>query len=228
MAILVRSWNVFHGNTLPPTRRSHLREMIELAASGSPDVVCLQEIPVWAVPRLAEWSRMRAFAAVARRGMRPSGLAGWITRLDNGLLRSAIAGQANVVLVARGHDAADLGHLRISERGREPRVCHAVRIGRDVVANLHASTDPPAAAAEIARAQAFAEGLAETREAVVLAGDFNLVAHGIDGYSAPGPGIDHVLVRGAAASQLTVWPDARRVQNGRVLSDHAPVELVIG
>ena len=30
MATLVRSWNVFHGNTYPPQRRAFLREMIEL------------------------------------------------------------------------------------------------------------------------------------------------------------------------------------------------------
>ena len=70
MPLLVRSWNLFHGNTLPPTRRSHLREMVELAVSGRPDVVCLQEVPVWAVPRLAEWSGLRPFPAVARRGLR--------------------------------------------------------------------------------------------------------------------------------------------------------------
>ncbi len=29
-AVLVRTWNVFHGNTVPPGRRAHLREMIEL------------------------------------------------------------------------------------------------------------------------------------------------------------------------------------------------------
>jgi len=65
----------------------------------------------------------------------------------------------------------------------------------------------------------------------VLAGDFNLRAEHLlelQGWSALGPGIDHVLVRGLAASTLTIWPVERRRQNGVVLSDHAPVEVTIG
>ena len=228
MALLVRSWNLFHGNTLPPTRHSHLREMVELAVADAPDIVCLQEVPVWAVPRLAEWSGFHAFSAVARRGLLPSALAGWITRLDNGLLRSAITGQANAILVAAGHEKTDLGHVQISHRGRERRVCQAVRVAGIVVANLHASTDPPAAAEEVERARVFAESLATPGETVVLAGDFNLVEHRLEGDSPPGPGIDHVLIRGESSALLTMWSVERRVQNGRVLSDHAPVELRVG
>jgi endonuclease/exonuclease/phosphatase family metal-dependent hydrolase len=228
MALLVRSWNLFHGNTLPPTRHSRLREMVELAVSEQPDVVCLQEVPVWAVPRLAEWSGLRVFPAVARRGLRPAAVAGWITRLDNGLLRSAITGQANAILVAPTHEVADLGQLQISSRGRERRVCQVARVEGTVVANLHASTTPAAAVDEVERARCFAESLAIPGDAVALAGDFNLVSYVVDGYSPPGPGIDHVLVRGAAAGPLKVWPVDQRVQNGQVLSDHAPVELRIG
>ena len=47
------------------------------------------------------------------------------------------------------------------------------------------------------------------------------------GFSEPGPGIDHVLVRGDAPSPLEAWPLERRRHDGRVLSDHAPVELTI-
>jgi endonuclease/exonuclease/phosphatase family metal-dependent hydrolase len=228
MAVFVRSWNLFHGNTLPPTRRSHLREMVELAVSERPDVVCLQEIPLWAVPKLEEWSGLRMFPAVARRGLRPAGLAGWITRLDNGLLRSAITGQANAILVAPAHDSADLGHVRISDRGRERRICQAVRTAGIVVANLHASTDPRAAIEEVERTRLFAEGFAAAGEAVVIAGDFNLEAYSLEGYSAPGPGIDQILVRGTSPASHMLWPVERRSRNGHVLSDHAPVELVVG
>ena len=68
----------------------------------------------------------------------------------------------------------------------------------------------------------------EPGEPIVLAGDFNLRDVRLEGFSDPGPGIDHVLVRGAAAGQLVVWPEERRLQNGVVLSDHPPVELRIG
>ena len=55
-------------------------------------------------------------------------------------------------------------------------------------------------------------------------GDFNLRRPVLPGYSAPGPGIDHVLVRGVVARPLVTWSRELRVQNGAVLSDHAPVE----
>ncbi len=231
MALLVRSWNLFHGNTLPPTRHSHLRAMVELAVSDAPDIVCLQEVPEWAVPRLAEWSGLHAFPAVARRGLRPAKFGGWITRLDNGRLRSGITGQANAILVARAPEAVDLGHVQISEHGVERRVCQAVRVAGIVVVNLHASSidnRPELAVAELERARVFAESLAAPGEPVVIAGDFNLVEHAFDGYSSPGPGIDHILVHGTGSTQLKVWLADRRMQNGQVLSDHAPVELRVG
>ena len=102
-----------------------------------------------------------------------------------------------------------------------------------VVANLHATNDlsrPQGVFAEIMRAEAFATGLAGSLPCV-LAGDFNLKAEDLQelaGWSARGPGIDHVLVRGLPASALAVWPVERRRQDGAVLSDHAPVELTIG
>ena len=97
-----------------------------------------------------------------------------------------------------------------------------------VLANLHASNDfahPEIPRAEIRRAREFAEEHVRPGEAVVLAGDFNVRDPGLDGYSAPGEGIDHILVRGTRATRLETWPHARRLQNGAVLSDHAPVEL---
>jgi endonuclease/exonuclease/phosphatase family metal-dependent hydrolase len=47
------------------------------------------------------------------------------------------------------------------------------------------------------------------------------------GFSEPGPGIDHILVRGATAGTLRRWPDEQRQHGDRLLSDHAPVELEI-
>ena len=49
--MLVRSWNLFHGNTVPPGRRAHLDEMVELASADEPGVLCLQEVPAWALGR---------------------------------------------------------------------------------------------------------------------------------------------------------------------------------
>ena len=69
--MLVRSWNLFHGNTSPPRRRAYLEEMVRLITADGPDVVCLQEVPVWAVSRLAGWSGMRVLPAVARKPRLP-------------------------------------------------------------------------------------------------------------------------------------------------------------
>jgi endonuclease/exonuclease/phosphatase family metal-dependent hydrolase len=232
-ALLVRSWNVFHGNVHPPDRRSHLHTMIRLATADEPDVLCLQEVPLWALPRLAAWSGLTARWAVTRRPWLPAWLGGFITRLNNGLLRSAIAGQANAVLLAPGLEPLEQHALRIDEGRREPRWCHAVRTGRLVVANLHATNDfrnPDVVAAEIHRAEAFVRGLAGDLPCV-LAGDFNLRAEhlaDLAGWSERGQGIDHVLVRGLTASALATWPEERRRYGGRVLSGHAPVELTVG
>lgn len=231
--MLVRSWNLFHGNAHPPDDRSRLHAMIRLAAADGPDVLCLQEVPLWALSRLERWSAMTARWAVTRPALPPAWLAGFVTRLNNGFFRSALAGQANAILLRRGLEPLEHRALRIDDRRREPRYCHAVRLDRVVVANLHATNDfarRAAVAAEIARAEAFVSALAGDLPAV-LAGDFNVDDDHLPelpGWSARGPGIDHVLVRGLTSSRLEVWPRARRVQNGVVLSDHAPVEVRVG
>jgi len=228
VALLVRSWNLFHGNAHPPRRRSYLREMIELACADQPGVLCVQEVPVWAVPKLGDWSGMQSFPAIARDGLRWTTLAGRATRLHNGLLRSAICGQANAMLVRPGQDAEDLGAVQVSGHGHERRVCHAIRVDGFVLANTHLSSAGHRQQGELERALEFAESRARPGEPIVVAGDLNLVGPALPGFSAPGPGIDHVLVRGAASTPLAVWPEQRRVQNGVVLSDHPPVELRIG
>jgi len=229
VALLVRSWNLFHGNASPPRRRSYLREMLRLATADEPDVLCLQEVPVWAVGRLGRWCGMLEFPAIARKGLPTVRLAGWATRRHNGLLRSAIAGQANVILVATAHTTEDLGSEKVSHLGLERRVCQASRIdGALVVVNTHLSNLGHGQRDELERTLEFAEAIARPGEPLVLAGDLNLREVQVAGFSPPGPGIDHVLVRGAPASTLAVWPEERRRQNGIVLSDHAPVEVRVG
>lgn len=231
--MLVRSWNLFHGNTLPPGRRSRLEEMVRLATEDRPDVLCLQEVPLWALSRLPGWSGMSVRHVVTRRALLGARLGGAITRLNNGLFRSALAGQANAILLTPGLEPVAHRTLRIDARRAEPRFCHAVRLEGLVVGNLHATNDfrrPEVPAAEILRGEAFVTGFAGALPCI-LAGDFNLRAEHMPelaGWSALGPGIDHVLVRKLSASPLTVWPVERRLHNGAVLSDHAPVEVTIG
>jgi endonuclease/exonuclease/phosphatase family metal-dependent hydrolase len=268
--LLVRTWNLFHGNTVPPGRTDRLEEMVRLASADRPDVLCLQEVPPWALELLDGWSGMIAVGEVAARprlGPLPStrGVGRTLTRLHHGLLRSAFAGQANAILVApplrvleherivlntRDFRDAQARWLRLPALAqlawaRERRVCHAVRLLRPdrstlLIANLHATSyrpDPRLADAELLRAATFADALARPDELLVLAGDFNVRAERSQtlgeltgqawGFSAPGPRIDHVLVRGAPAAPVRVWPEERRRVGGVLLSDHAPVEVEI-
>jgi endonuclease/exonuclease/phosphatase family metal-dependent hydrolase len=198
---------------------------VRLAAGGSPDVLCLQELPLWAVPRLTGWTGMEVFPTRTKRAP-----FGWragktITSAHCGVLRSAFTGQANAILVGPGHTAENLGSRTLSTSGQHPRVCQAVRVDdRLVVANIHAS--PHAARTQAERALDWLDGLVHEGEPLVLAGDFNDSLR-LPGFSAPQGGIDDVLVRGTNATPLEVWPEERRRQNGVVLSDHAPVELTV-
>ena len=206
--------------------------MVELASNDEPDVLCLQEVPVWALPRVDDWSRMTCIGAIARPPLWLGPVSTWVTRLHQGLFRSGLSGQANAILIAPRHVVTDLGNERISESGRERRLVQAVRLedAHVVVGNLHASNefaDPSVPRAEASRARAFVEQVARPGEAIVLAGDFNLRDPGLVGYSPPWEGIDHILVRGARAGPLTAWPVERRMQDRVVLSDHAPVECVL-
>jgi endonuclease/exonuclease/phosphatase family metal-dependent hydrolase len=261
--MLVRSWNLFHGNASPPERRSHLEEMVRLASADGPDVLLLQEVPAWALARLGGWSGMTAVADVAQRPLLgplpiPAELGRMLTSIHPGVLRSAFAGQGNAILLGPGlrpvaHEllvlnpppfrretARRLG-LGVAARlawAKERRICQAVRVERAggpalVVANLHATSfpaDPRVPEAEVARALPWVDSLARGDDVVVAGGDFNVDGRSLpapEGWSGPGSGIDHLLVRGVRASPLQVWPGERRRSHGIVLSDHAPVELEI-
>ncbi len=260
--MLVRSWNLFHGNTKPPGRNAHLDEMVELASRDEPDVLCVQEVPAWALARFT-------VGDVAARPMLgpvpiPRELGRILTGTNNGLFRSAFSGQGNAIQLAPGLQVIDHWALTLNARrflnakarelrldaierlawGKERRIVQAVRLraadGRTyLITNMHctSSHDERLPDAELLRAAWFATSHARAEDVVVLAGDFNVRPESSQtlaalvgpewGFSAPGPGIDHVLVRGAVASPLRVWDDARRTRGGALLSDHTPVELDI-
>jgi endonuclease/exonuclease/phosphatase family metal-dependent hydrolase len=258
MSLLVRTWNVFHGNANPPERHGYLEQMVRLASEDRPDVLCLQELPVWSLKRLADWSGMQAFGAIAARPLfRSVALGRLTTAINQGLFRSALTGQANAILLqpelrVLGEDSIVLNplafrrrisrelHLSRRMRGkwaRERRVCQAVRTEGLTVANLHATGLPGwlVADSELLRAAVFADSVAEPADVLVLAGDFNVIRersrtlpHLTEwGFSKPISWIDQVLVRGARTGHAHRWPDEWRRVDGRLLSDHAPVEVTI-
>lgn len=199
--MVVRTWNLFHGNTVPPGRHRYVEEMIRLVTNDRPDFVCLQEVPPWALEPIGEWSGMQVFGQVAARptiGPLPSTaeLGRRLTDLNPGLFRSAFEGQANAILVSperkilsrhvltlnpigfRLREGRRLGLPIVSvvAWGKERRQAVAVRLDDGlVVTNLHATNarNPRIPDAEVVRAAEWTTSLA--REAPsILAGDFNV------------------------------------------------------
>jgi endonuclease/exonuclease/phosphatase family metal-dependent hydrolase len=257
VSLLIRTWNVFHGMSSPPDRRSYLERMVRLASEDEPDVLCLQEVPAWALGRLAGWSGMQSFGAVAKRPLPPGRLGRRITALNQGVYRSALVGQANAILLRPGLRPLATDSIVLNPSGfrrrvarelgldarrrlrwaKERRVCHAVRTEALTVANLHGSAvhDWRVPDAELLRAATFADAFAEPDDVLVLAGDLNVIRERSStlpqleewGFTKPIAWIDQVLVRGAKATPAHSWPDERRRLNGKLLSDHAPVEVTI-
>lgn len=233
--MLVRTWNIFHGNAVPPRRRGFLRELVQLVSADRPDVVCLQEVPVWALKHLETWSGMQAVGAVAA-GPRVGSaeLGRWVTELHHGLFRSAWTGQANAILVAPRFGISHEQTLVVSSAG-ERRVVQGLRLdGATFVANVHV-TGGSHADEQFRVAADFVEG--RSQEEVILAGDVNLRPGEGRTYdmlrtrrfSEPLPGsIDQILVRGLPATPPVAWPTDRRRVDGVLFSDHAPVELTVG
>ena len=242
--------------------------MVRLASADRPDVLCLQELPVWSLERLDGWSQMTAVTAVARRptlGPLPStaDIGRLITQLHPGLFRSAFTGQANAILLRSELQVLDrrevvlnpwrfraaqarrlgLGLIGRFAWAKERRVCHAVRVRRGdvtlVVGNLHTTKYTPDRRlpdAELLRAAVFVDGVARPDEPVLLCGDFNVsisVSRTLAdlmrdewGFSGAMPtGVDHVLVRGLRGGEPRRRPPEWRRHEGRLLSDHAPVDV---
>lgn len=245
--------------------------MVRLASADGPDVVCLQEIPVWALDEVDEWSGMTAVGDVAQRprlGPIPSSaeLGRVVTELNQGLLRSAFTGQANAILLRPSLRVLEHRSIPLNPRSfrrtqarrlglglvprlvwaKERRVCQAVRVQAGeatiVIGNLHATAYAPdrrLSEAELLRAAVFVDGIAKPDEPVLLCGDFNVTLKSSRtlgdltgpewGFEGGTPtGIDHVLVRGLRAGRAVRWEADHRLHEGRLLSDHAPVDVEVG
>jgi endonuclease/exonuclease/phosphatase family metal-dependent hydrolase len=230
MPLFVRTWNLFHGRTKPPSGRTHLERMIRLISEDDPDLVALQEVPAWALGRLGDWSRMEAAGGVARPA-RLGHLGRRLTQLAPDVFRSLFNGQANALLLGRDVRPVEAARtVEIKPRGvLERRVCQLVRVaagGRTLLlANLHATAHvPELARAELVRVAELVAG----DEPAIVCGDFNVRATGLPGFSKPNRGIDQIIVRGLGFEREPArWPPERRRFEGRLLSDHAPVEAVI-
>jgi endonuclease/exonuclease/phosphatase family metal-dependent hydrolase len=201
--------------------------MVRLVTADDPDVVCLQEIPLWALQRLEDWSGMTARGIVTKRAL-AGPAAAFLQRLSPRLVRSTFTGQANALLVSRRHDVQSSTAYRLNPGApAEARFCQVIRLrvgGTELlVANVHATTRDPAAARR--ELETVSELLGSAGPAIAC-GDFNVAGAGLPGFSSPLLGIDQVLVRGLTLLDAPfAWPDLRRrTEDGVLLSDHAPVE----
>lgn len=197
--MLVRSWNLFHGLSVPPQPRLFLDEMLRLATADDPDVLCVQEVPAWALDRFT----VGDVAARPAFGPLPitRELGRRLTEPNAGLVRSAFSGQGNAMLVSprlrvlshhvltlnarrfRQAQARALGLGLIARLGwaKERRIVQALRLeapgGRTfLVTNMHCTSfaaDERLADAEVLRAAWFALSTAAPDDVVVMAGDFN-------------------------------------------------------
>jgi endonuclease/exonuclease/phosphatase family metal-dependent hydrolase len=268
MQLAALAWNLFHGRDFPPDpalftwrsrllRRSErnathvqvnrdlLPELASLLAGAEWDVAMLQECP----PRFAA-PLARACGAEPHRVL--------TSRNSLGALRS-LAARLNPDLVASGEGGSNLTLVRaggtpgaIAERrevtihsGRpERRAMALTRTASGLcLANLHATNDRPALAAEdVLRAAAAATEWAGEAP-LLFGGDLNLrpaedpeaferlrERFGLAAPTAP-RAIDHLLARGhevveppreLPAERREVRADGRALR----LSDHAPVEAV--
>ncbi len=214
--MLVLTWNLFHGRSVPPAGRDLQADFAATLAGWEWDVALLQEVPPWWPEGLARAAGAEQRTALtSRNALLPLRRA--LARRWPDAIKSN-GGGANAILV-RGAGITQHGVRRL-RLWPERRLVHAVALGGGPwVGNVHAQVHSEARAqADIAAAAAAVARWAGAGP-FVLGGDFNVVAPALPAgvVHAGGRGVDHVLARG-------LGPVGRpRVLERGPLSDHAPV-----
>ncbi|MDX6626594.1 MAG: hypothetical protein QOE56_1583 [Solirubrobacterales bacterium] len=266
MEITAIAWNLFHGRDFPPdpglrswrsrllrldernethvqVNRDLTTEFATLLAASAWDVALLQECPPRFAAPLAKACGAEAHGALTSRNeLGP--LRGLLARQNPDLMASGEGG-SNLTLVrvpGRLGGIAERRELAIHEGAPERRSMAFSQTASGLcIANLHATNDQPALAAEdvLKAARAATEWAGEVP--LIFGGDLNLRPaedptvferlqqdFGLTGTTAPGA-IDHLLTRGVEVLEPpSAWPPERRELplDGRALrlSDHAPIE----
>lgn len=223
----VLSWNLFHGRSVPASRRDLLAEFSTLLAGWSWDLALVQEVPPWWPPALA------AAAGAEQRTARTSrnfGLAlrRALARRDPELMKSN-GGGSNAILART--PIASYGALRL-RRCPERRVAQIAHLqDGTVVANFHGSTRVPLAEHELARLGALVLAAAgEPPVPAILGGDLNLREPHVAGMEHVAErDVDHLFAAGLRLRSAEVLSAQISAGERRVtLSDHPPLlaELV--
>jgi endonuclease/exonuclease/phosphatase family metal-dependent hydrolase len=247
--MLVLSWNLFHGRSLPPTPSSLYDEFAVKLGEWSWDVALLQEVPPWWPQRLAGELGVEQRSTLTSRNSLPAARQALAERRPE-LLKSN-GGGCNAILSRS--PIAEHSTLRL-RRWPERRVAQLARL-RDgtCLVNVHASTRPARAVQELERLWPRALDWARA-DPLIFGGDLNLrtppAPHAPAGACGRAPasgeasdhadaivhvagsGVDHVYAKGllpiernqapAGASEQpnrAIVLDGRRVE----LSDHAPL-----
>jgi endonuclease/exonuclease/phosphatase family metal-dependent hydrolase len=213
--MLVLTWNLFHGRSVPDAPREQLAEFAARLAGWEWDVALLQEVPPWWPPELGRASGASARTALTSRNWFLP-ISRWAARRRPDVIKSW-GGGANAILV-RG-EAVGEHRVHTLRRWPERRVVHGVRLERGWwVCNLHATAHSEA------RAQADVALAARTAMAwsagapVVLGGDLNTRAPVLPAFThAAGHSVDHLFVR------LASVPAPGRTLDRGPLSDHLPL-----
>ena len=215
-AILVLSWNLFHGRADPAAGRPLAAEFARTLAGWAWDVALLQEVPPWWPSPLGAATGASARMALTSRNF-PLVVRRAVARRNPDLL-TANGGGCNAILVRGGGIRAH--RIRVLTRTPERRVMHAVALdGRGWVANLHASTHPPEQRrADLLLAAATALEWAAGGP-LLFGGDLNSTRPAMPGLRhIAGHHVDHVFTEGRPGGPVEVLDAAP-------LSDHAPIRV---
>jgi endonuclease/exonuclease/phosphatase family metal-dependent hydrolase len=238
-------------------RRKHLREMAQVMIEDEPDLVLLQEVPVWAAELLREHTGMGVTLAPSYGAHvpfvhvpLPLALGAAVGRALPDLVRTQVEGQAQAILYGPALLLVSARRVQLNERTRlrgEPRIAQLARLrhrraGRELaVANVHADRGGREQLQQLEKAGFMLERFARGAP-MVLGGDLNarLDSAGVRALLARGwiedsgeVGVDHLLARGFDIEwAATRWSAERRDlrNNGSRpvrLSDHDPVDAVV-
>ena len=221
--VMILTWNLFHGRSLPPARQSLLPQFAASLAGWQWDVALLQEVPPWWPAQLARASAAEHRSALTSRNSLLA-LRRAVARRDPELAKSN-GGGCNAILSRM--PIAEHAALRL-RKWPERRVAQLARLDDGTcLANFHASTRVPLAEDELRRlwkrAVAWADG-----QPLILGGDLNLrsprapdaaIAH------VAARDVDHVFAIGLAPAGTAEVLDRRVSVRGVAveLSDHPPL-----
>ena len=191
-SLLVRTWNIAHGRDVPPgpgyghARRKLLAEMCAVVSEDGPDIVLLQEVPIWAGPLLREHTGMGVTLADAYGAHVPflhvplplaAGAA--LGRALPDVVRTQFEGQGQALLYGPDLLLVSTRRVLLNEhrclRG-EPRIAQLVRLRHRslgvelAVGNVHA--DHGGAPAQLEKAGFVLERFARGAP-MILGGDLN-------------------------------------------------------